>query len=78
ATRALRVSDIVVTLVKPSSDFESETLTSVTEKIRTAQKANAALEPWVLLPTPPLSDTTSKILPISESLSLCCKAHVKI
>ncbi len=45
---ALTVSDIVVTLVKPSSDFESETLTSVTEKIRTAQKANAALEPWVL------------------------------
>ncbi|GHO18480.1 hypothetical protein MY011_47130 [Escherichia coli] len=40
---ALTVSDIVVTLVKPSSDFESETLTSVTEKIRTAQKANAAL-----------------------------------
>lgn len=39
---ALTVSDIVVTLVKPSSDFESETLTSVTEKIRTAQKANAA------------------------------------
>lgn len=37
---ALTVSDIVVTLVKPSSDFESETLTSVTEKIRTAQKAN--------------------------------------
>ncbi|WP_250148803.1 hypothetical protein [Escherichia coli] len=37
-----------MTLVKPSSDFESETLTSVTEKIRTAQKANAALEPWVL------------------------------
>ncbi len=36
---ALTVSDIVVTLVKPSSDFESETLTSVTEKIRTAQKA---------------------------------------
>ncbi len=28
---ALTVSDIVVTLVKPSSDFESETLTSVTE-----------------------------------------------
>lgn len=45
---ALTVSDIVVTLVKPSSDFESETLTSVTEKVRTAQKTNSALEPWVL------------------------------
>lgn len=45
---ALTVSDIVITLVKPSSDFESETLTSVTEKIRTAQKTNSELVPWVL------------------------------
>lgn len=45
---ALTVSDIVITLVKPSSDFESETLTSVTEKIRTAQKTNSDLVPWVL------------------------------
>ncbi len=45
---ALTVSDTVITLVKPSSDFESETLTSVTEKIRTAQKTNSGLEPWVL------------------------------
>ncbi|UCQ29633.1 peptidyl-arginine deiminase (plasmid) [Edwardsiella tarda] len=45
---ALTVSDIVVTLVKPSSDFESETLTSVTEKVRTAQKTNINLQPWVL------------------------------
>ncbi len=46
---ALTVSDIMITLVKASSDFESETLTSVTEKVRMAQKSNAALQPWVLL-----------------------------
>lgn len=46
---ALTVSDIMVTLVKPSSDFESETLTSVTEKVRIAQKTNGNLQPWVLM-----------------------------
>lgn len=46
---ALTVSDILVTLVKPSSDFESETLTTVTEKVRIAQKSNPKLTPWVLL-----------------------------
>lgn len=40
---ALTVSDIVVTLVKPSSDFESETLTSVTEKIAPLRKLT---QPW--------------------------------
>ncbi|EPS0228578.1 division plane positioning ATPase MipZ [Salmonella enterica subsp. enterica serovar Chester] len=46
---ALTVSDILITLVKPSSDFESETLTTVTEKVRTAQQINPKLQPWVLL-----------------------------
>ncbi|RXA94046.1 peptidyl-arginine deiminase, partial [Yersinia sp. 2105 StPb PI] len=41
--------DTMITLVKASSDFESETLTSVTEKVRMAQKSNSALQPWVLL-----------------------------
>lgn len=46
---ALTASDIVVTLIKPSSDFESETLTSVTEKVRMAQRTNENLQPWVLM-----------------------------
>ncbi|MDN8602264.1 division plane positioning ATPase MipZ [Citrobacter sp. S2-9] len=46
---ALTVADILITLVKPSSDFESETLTTVTEKVRTAQQSNPKLQPWVLL-----------------------------
>lgn len=46
---ALTVSDIMITLVKAFSDFESETLTSVTEKVRVAQKSNLTLQPWVLL-----------------------------
>lgn len=46
---ALTVADILITLVKPSSDFESETLTTVTEKVRRAQQSNPKLQPWVLL-----------------------------
>ena len=46
---ALTTADIMITLVKPSSDFESETLTRVTEKVRTAQNTNKKLQPWVLL-----------------------------
>ncbi len=46
---AMTVADILITLVKPSSDFESETLTTVTEKVRTAQQINPKLQPWVLL-----------------------------
>ncbi|PRU26527.1 peptidyl-arginine deiminase [Salmonella enterica subsp. enterica serovar Weltevreden] len=46
---ALTVADIMITLTKPSSDFESETLTTVTEKVRIAQKTNPKLQPWVLL-----------------------------
>lgn len=46
---ALTVADILITLVKPSSDFESETLTTVTEKVRTAQQINPKLQPWVLM-----------------------------
>lgn len=45
---ALTASDIMITLVKPSSDFESETLTTVTEKVRIAQTINPYLQPWVL------------------------------
>ncbi|EHY2369004.1 P-loop NTPase, partial [Escherichia coli] len=45
---ALTVADILLTLVKPSSDFEAETLTHVTEKVRTAQQINPDLQPWVL------------------------------
>lgn len=46
---ALTVADIMITLTKPSSDFESETLNTVTEKVRIAQKINPKLQPWVLL-----------------------------
>lgn len=46
---ALTVADILITLVKPSSDFETETLTTVTEKVRVAQNSNPKLQPWVLL-----------------------------
>ncbi|MEQ1968144.1 AAA family ATPase [Xenorhabdus nematophila] len=46
---SLTVANIFITLVRASSAFESETLTSVTEKVRFAQKSNPALVPWVLL-----------------------------
>lgn len=46
---ALTVADILITLVKPSSKFERNTLTAVTEKVRKAQTANPKLSPWVLL-----------------------------
>lgn len=45
---AITVADILITLVKPSSSFERDTLTHVTEKVRQAQKANPKLQPWVL------------------------------
>lgn len=45
---AITVADILVTLVKPSSSFERDTLTHVTEKVRHAQKVNPELQPWVL------------------------------
>lgn len=45
---ALTVVDIVITLVKPSSKFERNTLTDVTSKVRKAQTANPKLQPWVL------------------------------
>ncbi|KFH75028.1 peptidyl-arginine deiminase [Escherichia coli] len=45
---ALTVADILVTLVKPSSSFERDTLTHVTEKVHLAQSANPKLQPWVL------------------------------
>lgn len=46
---AITVADVLVTLVKPSSGFERDTLTEVTEKVRKAQASNPALQPWVLL-----------------------------
>ncbi|EFN8966731.1 peptidyl-arginine deiminase [Escherichia coli] len=45
---ALTVADILVTLVKPSSGFERDTLTDVTDKVRKAQSVNTRLQPWVL------------------------------
>ncbi|MEA7609759.1 hypothetical protein ONJ23_27325, partial [Salmonella enterica subsp. enterica serovar Virginia] len=42
-------ADVLVTLVKPSSAFERDTLTDVTEKVRKAQRVNPSLQPWVLL-----------------------------
>lgn len=45
---AMTVADTLITLVKPSSSFERDTLTPVTEKVRKAQKANPTLQPWVL------------------------------
>lgn len=46
---ALTVANIMITLVKPSSKFERNTLTELTEKVRKAQKANPLLQPWVLI-----------------------------
>jgi len=46
---ALTVADIMITLVKPSSKFERNTLTALTEKVRKAQQVNPALKPWVLI-----------------------------
>lgn len=45
---AMTVADTLITLVKPSSSFERDTLTPVTEKVRKAQKVNPDLQPWVL------------------------------
>lgn len=46
---ALTVSDMMITLVKPSSAFERDTLEYVTEKVRKAQKVNPTLQPWILI-----------------------------
>lgn len=46
---ALLVSDVLLTLVKPSSDLEVETLTSVMEKAKSAQTVNNKLSAHVLL-----------------------------
>lgn len=46
---ALLVSDVLLTLVKPSSDLEVETLTSVMEKAKSAQTVNNNLSAHVLL-----------------------------
>lgn len=47
---ALTVSNVALTLVKPSSMFEKTTLTTVTKTIRTAQiKHNPELQPYVLM-----------------------------
>jgi len=46
---AIIAADILITLVKPSSRFERDTLTDVTEKARKAQTVNSSLQPWVLL-----------------------------
>ncbi|EBJ1347139.1 peptidyl-arginine deiminase [Salmonella enterica] len=46
---ALLVSDVLLTLVKPSSDLEVETLTGVMEKAKTAQTVNKKLSSHVLL-----------------------------
>lgn len=46
---ALINADVFVSPVKPSSDFEVETLTTVVEKVRTAQLVNPDLKPWILM-----------------------------
>lgn len=47
---ALTVADIFITLVKPSSRFETETLTDVTQKVRRAQRDhNPSMKPHVLI-----------------------------
>lgn len=46
---SLLVADMVITPVKPSSAFERNTLATLTETIRAAQKANPALEAHVLM-----------------------------
>lgn len=46
---ALLVSDIVITPVKPSSAFERNTLTTLTETIRAAQTVNTGLSAHVLM-----------------------------
>lgn len=46
---ALTVADVFITPIKPSSDFEAETLTDVTATVRKAQKmGNTKLRPFVL------------------------------
>lgn len=45
---ALTVVNILITLVKPASKFERNTLTELTEKVRKAQRVNPELQPWVL------------------------------
>lgn len=46
---ALTVANILITLVKPSSKFERNTLTALTEKVLKAKSVNEKLQPWVLL-----------------------------
>ncbi|EFE2589729.1 AAA family ATPase, partial [Escherichia coli] len=46
---ALLVCDVLLTLVKPSSDLEVETLTGVMEKAKSAQTVNNKLSAHVLL-----------------------------
>lgn len=47
---AIMVADTLLTLVKPSSRFETETLTTVTEKVRKVQHShNPELKAWVLV-----------------------------
>lgn len=46
---ALTVADVLITLVKPSSQFEKGTLTKLTEIVRVAQRENPKLNPHVLM-----------------------------
>ncbi|EGH9360798.1 ParA family protein [Salmonella enterica] len=46
---ALTVADVLLTLVKPSSEFEKGTLREVTQTVRKAQaNGNSDLQPWVV------------------------------
>jgi chromosome partitioning protein len=46
---ALVNADVLLSPIKPSSDFEVETLTTVIEKVRVAQLSNKRLQPWILM-----------------------------
>ncbi|EJH2252552.1 TPA: division plane positioning ATPase MipZ [Serratia marcescens] len=63
---AITVADTFITLVKPSSSFERDTLTHVTEKARQAQKANPKLQPWVLL----TRIETNKLSKVKDAIDL--------
>lgn len=57
---ALLVSDVVVTPVKPSSAFEFNTLTALTETIRAAQMENPMLEAHVLITRVEMSKSSKR------------------
>lgn len=63
---ALTVADILITLIKPSSSFERDTLTDLTERVRKVQTVNPKLQPWVLF----TRIETSKASKVKDAIEL--------